>query len=206
MTTIIDLEPAARRIADLVRAVPDDLLAGPTPCPDYSVGDLLEHVGGLAIAFRAAATKRALPGGSRPPSGDAARLGEDWRSRIPGDLLAMAGAWREPDAWTGLTKAGGIDLPGAVAGVVALDEIVIHGWDLAMATGQPYRCDQPTLEAVRGFLERSARPDQQQARSAIFGPVIGVPDGAPLLDLVVGLAGREPSWAPARAAAPGARR
>lgn len=75
-----------------------------------------------------------------------------------------------------------------------------------MATEQPYRCDQPTLEAVRGFLERSARPDQQQARSAIFGPVVGVPDGAPLLDLVVGLAGREPSWAPARAAAPGARR
>ena len=55
--TRVDLVPAARRLAVLVRAVPDERLANPTPCPAYTLGDLLDHVGGLAIAFTAAATK-----------------------------------------------------------------------------------------------------------------------------------------------------
>ncbi len=37
-----------------------------------------------------------------------------------------------------MTKAGGVDLPGEVAGLVALDELVVHGWDVARATGQAY--------------------------------------------------------------------
>ena len=53
--TVVDLEPATRRLADLVSGVPDELLTAPTPCPEYSLGDLLEHVGGLALAFTAAA-------------------------------------------------------------------------------------------------------------------------------------------------------
>jgi hypothetical protein len=40
-----------------------------------------------------------------------------------------------------MTEVGGNTLPGEVTGVVALDEVVLHGWDLARATGQDYRCD-----------------------------------------------------------------
>src|SRR5947209_2640579 len=118
MTTLHpDLEPAAQRLAALVEAVPDDALAGPTPCARYSVGHLLDHIGGLALGFRAAAVKQPL---GRAPSGDATRLGPDWRTRIPADLRAMAEAWKDPEAWTGMTGAGGVDLPGEVAGIVAL--------------------------------------------------------------------------------------
>ena len=42
----IDLGPAADEMARLVRATPDELLTAPTPCPAYSVGDLLDHIGG----------------------------------------------------------------------------------------------------------------------------------------------------------------
>ena len=103
--TDLDLGPAAQRLGALVSAIPDEQLAAPTPCPDYSVGDLVEHVGGLAQAFTAAATKNteAAPGG---PSGDASRLVDDWRARIPRDLDALAVAWRDPDAWTGMTQRG----------------------------------------------------------------------------------------------------
>ena len=57
MTTNIDLDDAARRLGDLVAAVTDDQLAGPTVCPAYSLGDLVDHVDGLSRAFTAAATK-----------------------------------------------------------------------------------------------------------------------------------------------------
>ena len=42
----IDLEPAARKLA-LVAAVPDDLLDEPTPCPEYRLRDLCDHIGPL---------------------------------------------------------------------------------------------------------------------------------------------------------------
>ena len=191
---MIDLEPATRRMADLVRNTPDDMLGGPTPCPAYSVGDLLEHVGGLALAFTAAATKASIDSDSRPPSGDASRLPDDWRTRIPADLTALAEAWRDPAAWTGMTRAGGIDLPGEVAGVVALDELVVHGWDVARSTGQDYDCDLASLEVVHGFVMQFSGPGQEAQRAGLFGPVVDVPDDAPLLDRVIGMTGRDPGW------------
>jgi uncharacterized protein (TIGR03086 family) len=178
MTTHPDLEPAAQRMARLVRAVPDDRLGRPTPCERYTVGDLLDHIGGAALAFTGAATKRPL--------------GDDWRTRIPSDLTALAAAWGSGEAWTGMTAAGGVDLPGEVAGVVALDELVIHGWDLARATDQPAEYDGPELEAVYDMV--------QQFRSSgiegLFGPPVPVADDAALLDRIVGLAGRDPGWEP----------
>src|SRR2546423_3101319 len=115
----VDLDPAARRLAALVAGVPADLLDAPTPCPAYTLGDLVEHVGGASLAFRGAAVKDTGDATSQGPSGDASRLSDDWRTRIPRDLAVLADAWRDPDAWTGMTKAGGVDLPGDVAGVGA---------------------------------------------------------------------------------------
>ncbi len=192
--TAIDLGPASRQVADLVTAVTDDQLAAPTPCSAYSVGDLVDHVGGLSLAFTGAAVKETGGASSQGPVVDASRLGPDWRNRIPRDLDGLAVAWRDPDAWTGMTKAGGIDLPGAVAGVVALDELILHGWDIARATGQAYDPDPASLEAVHGFLAQFATPEQAAMRANIFGPIVAVPDDAPLLDKVLGLAGRDPAW------------
>lgn len=192
----IDLAPAAARMTALLGAVPDEQLAAPTPCPEMSLGDLIDHVGGLTIAFTEAATKTAT--GSSPPSADAGALGADWRERIPRDLDALVAAWCDPAAWTGMTEAGGIALPGEVAGVVALDELVLHGWDIARASGQPYDCGAAELAAVHGFVASFSDPGQEAEREGLFGPVVAVPEHAPLLDRVLGLSGRDPGWRPPR--------
>jgi uncharacterized protein (TIGR03086 family) len=194
--TSVDIEPAAQRMADLVRGVPDQMLDAPTPCPAYNLGDLLDHVGGAALAFTGAARKETGDATSQGPSGDASRLGDDWRERIPRDVAALSDAWRDPEAWDGMTKAGGVDLPGGVAGLVALDELVIHGWDIARASGQRYEPDPESLEAVHGFVSQFSEPGQEAARAGLFGPVVDVPDDAPMLDRVIGLTGRDPDWSP----------
>jgi uncharacterized protein (TIGR03086 family) len=191
---MLDLGPAARRMAQLVAAVRDEDLGRPTPCPDYAIGDLLEHIGGLSLAFTAAAGKRTDDLGGPPPPGDAARLDPDWRQRIPRDLLAMADAWRAPGSWTGMTRAGGIDLPGEVAGLVALDELVVHGWDLARAAGQGFECDPASLEAVHGFVAQFSGPGNEEQRAGLFGPEVAVAADAQLLDRVIGMTGRDPAW------------
>jgi uncharacterized protein (TIGR03083 family) len=97
--SIVDLGPAAQRLADLVARVGDDELGKPTPCPAYTLGDLIEHVGGLALAFTAAANKDGGRYADQAAPGDASRLGEDWRVRIPRDLAELAaGARRRAEA------------------------------------------------------------------------------------------------------------
>ncbi|MEJ7582704.1 MAG: TIGR03086 family metal-binding protein [Acidimicrobiales bacterium] len=192
----LDLGPAATRMVDLIQRVPDDQLDAPTPCASTSLGDLIDHVVGLTLAFTAAATKAGGDMADRAPSADASRLGADWRDRISGDLPKLAQAWRDPAAWEGMTRAGGLDLPGEVAGVVALDELVLHGWDVARASGQPYECDQAALEACHSFVEQFSGPGMEEQRKGLYGPVVLVADDAPLLDRVLGLSGRDPQWSP----------
>jgi uncharacterized protein (TIGR03086 family) len=189
--TMLDLTPAAQQMATLVPGVRDDRLDAATPCSDYTVGDLLDHVGGLSRAFTAAATK-AFAGrpSEAPPPSDASRLGDDWRSQIPADLAALGEAWQNPEAWTGMTRAGGIDMPGEVGGLIALNELIVHGWDLARGSGQPYTCDERLVEACVGLV--SQWPDD--ARGDAFGPVVDVAADAPLLDRLIGLTGRDPTW------------
>jgi len=176
-------------MADLLDGITDDQLDAPTPCEKYRLGDLVEHIGGLAAAFTAAAAKDLGPFTSQAPSGDAARLGDDWRTRIPRQLAALAQAWREPAAWEGMTQVGGIELPAGIAGIVGLGEVVIHGWDVARATGQPYDADQQTLDACLQYVSMMASQD-----GGPFGPPVEVPDDAPLLDRIIGLSGRNPAW------------
>lgn len=191
----IDMKPEARRLGELIEGISDDQLGRPTPCPDYTVGDLLDHINSLSLAFLSAANKTNEVG-NRPPMGDAARLGDDWRTRIPRQLAAMADAWRDPEAWSGMTVIGGGDTPGDVTGLIGLDELIVHGWDIACATGQEFDCDEPSLEAARSVLMQFAVPGKEVEPGSPFGKVVDVPDDAPLLDQVLGLSGRDPNWSP----------
>lgn len=192
----VDLRPAARRLSALIARVTDDDLRRPTPCPAYTLGDLVDHIGGLALAFGSAAAKDGKYG-DQQPSGDASRLSGDWRSRIGADLDALARAWRAPGAWEGTTRIAGADAPAEMVGLTATDELVVHGWDVARATGRPYDCEPELLAGARRFLEAFTSPDLPAGPTVPFGPPRPVADGAPELDHVIALAGRDPAWRPA---------
>jgi uncharacterized protein (TIGR03086 family) len=190
----VDLAPAARQLGDLVARVTDAELARSTPCPAYTLGDLIEHIGGTALAFTAAARKDTGRRADRAPAGDASRLEPGWRERIPRDLAVLAAAWSEPGAWTGMTRIAGGEAPADVVGLSAADELIVHGWDLARATGQPYAGDPEALDAARGFLAMFASPDAPAGPDVPFGPARPLADDAPLLDQVLALAGRDLDW------------
>jgi uncharacterized protein (TIGR03086 family) len=190
-----DLGPLAARVSDVVRGITDDQLEGPTPCPDMSVATILDHLAGLSLAFTAAARHEQVPGGDQPPSSDGSRLDPDFRTSIPARLEELAAAWREPTAWTGMTQAGGVDMPGEVAGLVALDEVVVHGWDLAVATGQPYDPPADAIEGALGFVGPTAEASPE-GTPGLFGPVVEVAPDAPALHRLLGATGRDPHWGP----------
>ena len=191
----LDFRPTTAALADLVRGVRDDQLADPTPCPAYCVGDLVDHIGGLAVAFTSAARKDSLEG--HAPSADGSRLEDGFRDRIATALVELGEAWQDPAAYDGTTMAGPVELPADQAALVALDEVTVHAWDLAVATGQPYPADPAAVEACRGFVAAFEPPPGGAADGGgLFGPPVAVPADAPPLAQLVGATGRDPAWTP----------
>ena len=191
-TDMLDLAPPAEHVTTLARAITSEQLAHPTPCSGTDVATLLNHLLGLSVAFRDAAGKIDGPTTSTPPQAAEGELPEDWATLMPQRLEELALAWSAPGAWEGLTQVGGQTLPGAVAGLVANNELVLHGWDLAVATGQPFQAAPDNLQASWEFVSQT--PDDPAARAGLFGPVVSVPADASLLDRTLGQAGRDPHW------------
>ena len=192
--TNLDLAPQAAEVARVITGVRDDQLTEPTPCPDMSVAALLDHLVGLTEAFRHSAEKSPLAGAA---SADADHLPADWRERLPQQLDALVAAWQQPSAWEGTTEVAGVTMPAAAMGLVGANEVLVHGWDLAVATGQPYAVDPLTAEACLEFNKGFAA-GAPEARDAMYGPVVPVPDDAPPFDRLLGQTGRDPAWAPSR--------
>ena len=138
--------------------------------------DLLDHIAGLTVAFTDAATKTTPAGAGPPPEGDLANLDPAWRQKVPPALAELADAWRDPAAYDGMTSAGGIEMPGEIAVVVALEELVVHGWDLARATGQDFEPTQAELDVVEGFLSQFSEPDQADLRGTAFATPVMLGD------------------------------
>jgi uncharacterized protein (TIGR03086 family) len=197
-----DLGPAARELTRLVQGVREDQLDAPTPCPDYTLGDLLEHVHGLALAFTAGARKQRLPGGPAGPSGDASRLPAQWRASIVARLEELTQAWQEDDAWEGTTQVGGFEGPAEQLGAAAVNELVVHGWDVARASGQDLTVHDQSVGPCLGFAAALTGPDGDAIRAAGpgFGPPVDIPGDASVLDRIVAANGRHPAWAPDRVA------
>lgn len=189
-----DLRPTTRRLGALVESVTDDQLDLRTPCPEYTVGDLLDHIGGLAVAFAEAARKEHGTNATPPPAGAHGHLAVDWRTRIPADLDALGAVWADPAAWDGDATIAGAEMPASVVGVVALDEVVVHGWDLARALDQPFEAGTDAIAGAMEFVGPISEPGAP--RPPIFGPVVTVPDDASATERFIALTGRDPDWQP----------
>jgi uncharacterized protein (TIGR03086 family) len=188
--TTLDLTATAAEVSRLVAGVRDDQLAAPTPCTGTPVAGLLDHLVGLTEAFRLGAEKQPMTGAPRA-SADA--LPADWRTRLPEQLDALAAAWREPAAWEGMTEVAGARLPAGAMGVVAANEVLVHGWDLAAATGQPYAPDPAVAERCLAFAVDLAA-GAPEMRDSMYAAAVPVAGDAPVLHRLLGQAGRDPGW------------
>jgi uncharacterized protein (TIGR03086 family) len=190
----VDLGDAGHQLLTVVARVRDEQLGHPTPCDGRDVGQLLQHVAGLTAAFRASADKDFGPWTDTDPDANGwPALEPAWREAISARVPALVEAWRSPQAWQGTTRAGGQELPAEVAGLVALDELVLHGWDLARATGQDYVCDDATAQACMQFVGQF----DEAGTPGLFGPAVDVGPDATAFEQVLARSGRDPGWAPA---------
>lgn len=188
---MIDMTSACANTAGLLSQVTDDHLAAATPCTHMDLKTMIAHIGGLSLAFTAAARKQFGDLTDTPPSTDIG-LDADWRTTYGARLADLAQAWQEPSAWEGMSRAGGVDFPADVGGMIALTEVVVHGWDVAVAAGLDYDVAAEILEAVRTHVATFSGGEPIEG---LFAAAVPVSDDAPLMDRVVALTGRDPAWA-----------
>ena len=147
-----------------------------------------------------------IPGGSLCTTDEVSQLIEELQYTLGEgpcvDACRQDPVVAEPDLadpvtrrWPAFTRAGGVDLPGEIAGKVAVHEVVVHGWDMAAATGHDYACEPELLQAAYAFVQAAFAQDPDGSRG-LFGPPVSVPDSAPLPGRLIGLAGRDPAWRP----------
>ncbi|WP_216213854.1 TIGR03086 family metal-binding protein [Amycolatopsis aidingensis] len=182
---------AADAFRAVVPGVPAGRLAAPTPCAQYDLRGLLNHL--LYWAPRLSAAARGLPA---PPADGGEEVADlvtgDWPDRLTGFADELADALGDPAAWRGMTQMS-TPLPASMVGSMVLCELVVHGWDLAVATGQPFRCRPDVAEAALAAVGGMA---EQGREYGVFGEPVEVAPDASALERTLGLAGRDPGWRP----------
>ncbi len=188
MATVEQLDSVHATMQPLVAAIGSDQWSAPTPCGDWDVRGLLAHVVGGNRVFAAALRGASLEQARQELAGDP--LGPDPVTAYGQAAEAVAAAFREPGALERPMTIPFGTVPGAVGLHLRIVEALVHGWDLARATGRTVSYPDDVVEqeiaASRQFLPR-VPPDRQP-----FAPSRSVPDDAPPLDRLVALLGRDP--------------
>lgn len=182
---------AAKHATEIVLAIRDEQLDAGTPCTEYTVRGLVDHLLFWGPSLLGAARKEPV---APPAAGEAGLAVDDWRAKLLAQLDELAEAWAVPGAWEGTTRMGGpTELPASMVGGMVCAELVLHGWDLARATGGRPGWDEELLTFVRAEVAATA---EQGREMGVYGPEVAAPDSASTLDQAVALSGRDPGWTP----------
>ncbi len=176
LTPLVAAEAALAALQPVLRNIkPADARAA-TPCSEYDVEALVDHVlealGGLGAI--------AGVGGSAPAHDSY----EDRVSTVAGDVIT---AWKSVDLGGTVQTPGGERPADFVVRIIAL-ELVLHGWDLAQATGQvPHISD-----SLVAYVRELTTPVIEAVRGTSIKPAVEAPAGASPLDAFAAFAGRVP--------------
>ncbi len=188
MSQSIDVAVAAIRGADPARF--DD----PTPCTEFTVRKLLHHLAfGLLLAELAAERKGMDP--SWTSFDEAPYLigapETEWAALAAAQGAAAARAWADPAAWEGDTTFAGSTMPAPAVGSMMTSEFVLHGWDLATATGRSVVVSDglaaTALEGVQAIA-------QMGRDGGWYGEEVALPADASTLDRALAASGRDRRW------------
>lgn len=184
-----EMAAAAAEAARVVGNVPERTLNQPTPCGDWDLRTLLNHT----ILWTSYSAERRAHGES---------VAEDLMSKDftaePGyaeayqaQIAKAVHAWSDPGAWEGDRSVMGSAMPAADIAAMLIMEMVLHGWDIAKATGQDYHCDGELAQALLDTVQAQGDMFRQYQG---FAAVVPVPPDASTFDRALSLSGRDPDW------------
>ena len=170
--------------ADATLAVCQNVLRGiregdvdrPTPCSDFTIGQLADHLIGSMASLGGMA-------GAEVISADAGTL----ESRVAFAAQQALEAWHRRGL-EGTVKRGERDMPADLAASILSVELLVHAWDFAVATGQQVAVSDEVSNYVLDLAQRVISPQARQGGS--FADAVEVGPDADILKRLVAFTGR----------------
>jgi len=182
-----DLARACALTGDLIDRIAPGQWTAPTPCTEWSVRDVVNHLVGTNLLFVA------MFEGSPMPERGADRLGTD----PAGAFRRSAAKVQAAAALPGVLERSQTTPVGVATGAERLQwrivDLLAHGWDLVQATGGAVELPEDLVEQALTFV-RAELPGQP--RAGRFGDPQPIRDDAPAIDRLAALTGRPVPWTP----------
>lgn len=175
-------EAALGALQHVLHPISRDELSKSTPCSEYDVMQLTDHLMNSITVLGGAA-------GAEPPE----RNSEDSVERqIVGAARPALDAWHRRGL-TDTVTVGTNEIPATFAVSILSVEFLVHGWDYATATTHPIDVAESLADYVLGLAHKVITP---QGRATVgFDDPVAVPDDAPALDRLIAFTGRDPAAA-----------
>ena len=178
---------AAKRTAEVVAGTKPEQFNDPTPCGDWDVRALLDHIISGCTVSAAGASER-----NEQASAGGDLVGDDHVASYERAAAAAAAAFEAPGAMEKTFHMPWGGTPGSAVLGTALADIVVHGWDLAQATGQEIVIDDDVAEEVYGMTTSMMAPKGKYPRGDRFAEPVDLPNHAPIRDKMLAYLGRKP--------------
>ncbi len=180
MDPCTQLDQILPMLDELVSSLDDDQLDGPTACANFDVRNILEHMIGGATTFASAFRGQEPPTALAPPA--------DVVAMFPLAMAELRSAVHSPGALERTIAAPFGEVPGETfARFVAMDGLV-HGWDIATATGRAYDPPADVVAAVTAFTQQAISDDMRDGDT--FAAAVDAPAGASPIAQLAALTGR----------------
>jgi uncharacterized protein (TIGR03086 family) len=178
MDVVDALEQAFTHSRTVIAGVTPQRYGDTTPCTEWTVRDLLEHMIGVVSGLGAAAA-------GQPPT--PFELGDAPAGQFAAASASALDAWRQPGVLDRVLDGGAGPMPGRVLASINLLDTATHTWDLATATGQPAELPQPVAVAA---MEAGRMIVVDEIREGRFAAEQPAPSGASATQQLVAFLGR----------------
>lgn len=168
-------------VGDLITKIRPEQWSAPTPCTDWSVRQLVDHLIGMNRVFAA------LLAGEAPRRHDPAHVEDDPEGAYRDSAARLLAAFGQPGVLERTHRGPLGEATGAERLQIRLYDLLAHGWDLAQAAGLPAELPDDVAEQALAFVRIQLA---EQGRPGRFGPVQTVPDHAPAIERLVAFLGR----------------
>ncbi|MEC3913005.1 TIGR03086 family metal-binding protein [Nocardia sp. CDC160] len=182
------IERAITQMGDVIAAITPEQASLPTPCEDWHVRRLVNHVVGQILRDFVISARGETPQWGAPHED----IGDDWGAEFRTRARPLLETWRAADLDRLVPGMGG-EAPLRGRADQQITEFAMHAWDLSRATGQTRTLDPELAEHALAWSKQLLKPEFRGPGKA-FGHEVPIADDAPAYDRLAAWFGRDPGW------------
>ena len=188
MDVLATMQQVLDRTNQVVDKVDDSQLGNSTPCTEWTVRDVINHVTGGATMFAECVEHGSIPDDRFGQLIGGDNLGNDWRASYRTASDNARAAFGAPGVLDRMVKLPFGEMPAGAALNIAIADVMTHACDIAKATGQTID-DPKLLDTALETAHQVISPDFRQP--GFFDAEQTVPAGASAMDKLLAFAGRK---------------